>query len=85
MCGRPPDHRDQYLSGQNRHTIPEFTHSRRGSALLRRRSVCTHAHRALLVRLDLVPIYPVDCAQSGHRVCNNGDLLRLSGSIQLPG
>lgn len=80
----PPRPLHQRIPGKDRRADGQNVQLPRRTTVLRLRRVHSHAHRPVLVRLDLLPFYSVDCPDAGHWLRNHGHLLHLPGHLQLP-
>lgn len=81
MCRGYNHCHNKRLPGKDRGTLRADPHVRRAKNLFRLRGSRPATHRPVLVRMDLVPVYPMDCANTSRRMCDDGNLLGLPGGV----
>ena len=81
MCRGYNHCRNKRLPGKDRGALRVDPHDRRAKNLFRLRGSRPATHRLVLVRMDHLPVHPMDCANTSHRMCDDGDLLGLLGGV----
>lgn len=78
-------HRHERVSGTSRYPSRKVVRDTRRTPVFHMCGVRLDAHRTLLVRMDKLPVGPLDRTDAGHRVRNHRDLYNLLGCLQLSG
>jgi hypothetical protein len=81
VCWRHHHNHHKHLPRKHRTALPHSAQIRRATALLRVHPVPPHANRFVLVRMDVLFLYSVDCANDGSGMRNHGHLLGLSSNL----